>query len=214
MATKTLLVVDDEPLLRTYVRDLLEGAGYAVKEAADAHEAIRFLEDDGITAVLTDIEMPGALDGIDLAWMICIRWPNLPVVITSGKRLPRPGDLPANRGAIIECGQQVCPTFSTPAAGPNHPLLESRPVLSLAGALLGVVPPRHTWRSGTCPRVSGLLVFSLEALAQGAGGVLGCSVVGFGVGTAGEVEGDGAGVTVCTDGPALASPIRSVVGCW
>jgi CheY-like chemotaxis protein len=102
MATKTLLVVDDEPLLRTYVRDLLEGAGYAVKEAADAHEAIRFLEDDGITAVLTDIEMPGALDGIDLAWMICIRWPNLPVVITSGKRLPRPGDLPANTRVLTK----------------------------------------------------------------------------------------------------------------
>ena len=102
-------------------------------------------------------------------------------------------------------------------SGPGPEIIlcsNSRPVLSLAGALLGVVPPRHTWRPGTCPRVSGLLVFPLEALAQGAGGVLGCSVVGFGVGTAGEVEGDGAGVTVCTDGPALVSPIRSVVGCW
>jgi hypothetical protein len=56
--------------------------------------------------------------------------------------------------------------------------------------------------------------WNLEALAQGAGGVLGCSVVGFGVDTAGEVEGDGAGVTVCIDGPELVSPIRSVVGCW
>jgi CheY-like chemotaxis protein len=96
MSKNTLLVVDDEPLLRTYVRDLLEGAGYAVKEAANAHDAIGLLEDDGIIAVLTDIEMPGALDGIDLAWMIRTRWPTLPVVVTSGKQLPKPSDLPAN----------------------------------------------------------------------------------------------------------------------
>jgi hypothetical protein len=43
---------------------------------------------------------------------------------------------------------------------------------------------------------------------------LGRSVVGFGVGTVGEVEGDGVGVTVCTDGPALVSPARPVDGRW
>jgi DNA-binding NtrC family response regulator len=96
MTKNTVLVVDDEPLLRTYVRDLLQEAGYAVKEAANADGAIGLLEDDGIIAVLTDIEMPGTLNGIDLVWMIRTRWPTLPVVVTSGKHLPNPGDLPAN----------------------------------------------------------------------------------------------------------------------
>jgi CheY-like chemotaxis protein len=102
MAKNTLLVVDDEPLLRTYVRDLLEDAGYAVKEAANAEDAINLIEDDGILAVLTDIEMPGALDGIDLAWMIRTRWPTLPVVLISGKQLPKPGDLPANTPVVTK----------------------------------------------------------------------------------------------------------------
>ena len=53
MAKNTLLVVDDEAVIRTYVRDLLQEAGYAVKEAANAHEAIGVLEEDGIIAVLT-----------------------------------------------------------------------------------------------------------------------------------------------------------------
>jgi two-component system, response regulator PdtaR len=102
MAKKSLLVVDDEPLLRTYVRELLEEAGYAVKEAANADDAIGLLEDDGIIAVLTDIEMPGTLDGIDLAWMIRTRWPTLPVVVTSGKHLPKPADLPANTHIVTK----------------------------------------------------------------------------------------------------------------
>jgi two-component system, response regulator PdtaR len=90
------------PLLRTYVRDLLEGAGYAVKEAANADDAINLIEDDGILAVLTDIEMPGTLDGIDLAWMIRTRWPTLPAVVISGKQLPKPGDLPANTPVVTK----------------------------------------------------------------------------------------------------------------
>ena len=102
MAKKSLLVVDDEVLLRTYVRELLEDAGYAVKEAANADDAIRVLEDDGILAVLTDIEMPGVLDGIGLAWMIRSRWPTLPVVVASGKQLPKPGDLPANTPVVTK----------------------------------------------------------------------------------------------------------------
>ena len=48
-------------------------AGYAVKEAANAEDAINLIEDDGIPDVFTDIEMPGTLDGIDRAWMIRTR---------------------------------------------------------------------------------------------------------------------------------------------
>jgi CheY-like chemotaxis protein len=93
-------------MLRAHVRDLLQEAGYAVKEAANAHEAIGLLEDDGIIAVLTDIEMPGALDGIDLAWMIRTRWPTLPVVVTSGKQLPKPSDLPANTPTVTSLSRR------------------------------------------------------------------------------------------------------------
>jgi DNA-binding NarL/FixJ family response regulator len=87
MTKNTLLVVDDEPLLRTYVRELLQEAGYAVKEAAN-------------------IEMPGALNGIDLAWMIRTRWPTLPVVVTSGKQLPKPSDLPANTPIVTSLSRR------------------------------------------------------------------------------------------------------------
>ena len=83
-------------------RDLLEEAGYAVRDAANADEAIRLLEKDGIVAVLTDIEMPGVLDGIDLAWMIRARWPTVAVVVTSGKQLPKLGDLPANTPVVTK----------------------------------------------------------------------------------------------------------------
>lgn len=102
MAKNTLLVVDDEPSSRMYVRELLQEAGYAVQEAANADDAIDLLEDDGIIAVLTNIDMPGSLDGIDLAWMIRTLWPTLPVVITSEKHLPKPGGLPANTRLVTK----------------------------------------------------------------------------------------------------------------
>lgn len=92
--SKVILVVDDEPLIRTSVREILEDNGYAVKEAGDAHGALHLLEEDGITAVLTDIEMPGGLNGVDLARMIRAMWPSMALVVTSGRTLPRPSELP------------------------------------------------------------------------------------------------------------------------
>jgi CheY-like chemotaxis protein len=93
---KVILVVDDEPLLRTLVRDVLEDMGYAVKEAGTADEALKLLEEDGIAAVLTDIEMPGPFNGLDLAWMVRAMWPTIPVVVTSGRMLPKKEELPAH----------------------------------------------------------------------------------------------------------------------
>jgi two-component system, response regulator PdtaR len=94
MADGTVLIVDDEPLVRMMVRDALEGAGYSTDEAGNAHQAMEMLEADGYKAVLTDIRMPGDLNGLDLAWAVEVRWPEIGIVVTSGETLPPAKDLP------------------------------------------------------------------------------------------------------------------------
>ena len=84
-----ILVVEDEPLLRSFNTDMLTDAGYDVIEACNADEALRVLESlSGIDVVFTDVEMPGALDGFALAERIETRWPAIGVVVTSGRRYP------------------------------------------------------------------------------------------------------------------------------
>jgi two-component system, response regulator PdtaR len=84
-----VLVVEDEPLLRMFNADLLSDAGFEVFEACDADQALRLLETTGdIQVVFTDVEMPGPLDGFALAKRIEARWPDIGVVVTSGRRLP------------------------------------------------------------------------------------------------------------------------------
>ena len=84
-----VLVVEDEPLLRMFNTDMLTDAGFDVVEACDAAEALRLLESvSGIRVVFTDVEMPGALDGFALAERIETLWPEIGVVVTSGRRYP------------------------------------------------------------------------------------------------------------------------------
>ena len=88
-ALPRILVVEDEPLLRLFNADMLSDAGFDVLEAANADEALRVLETTrGIRVVFTDVEMPGALDGFALAERIEALWPEIGVVITSGRRHP------------------------------------------------------------------------------------------------------------------------------
>ena len=89
-----LLIVEDEPLTRWFLRDVLRVDGYLVEEAGTAEQAILMLEERGYQAVVTDIEMPGDLNGLDLAWAVAVRWPQTGVVITSGQTLPAPKDMP------------------------------------------------------------------------------------------------------------------------
>jgi DNA-binding NtrC family response regulator len=91
---KTILIVDDEPLIRSYVRDVVEEAGFVTKEAGNAAEALKLIEDDGIDVLVSDVEMPGLLDGVDLAWAVRSRWPSMLVILTSGRRLPRRDQMP------------------------------------------------------------------------------------------------------------------------
>jgi YesN/AraC family two-component response regulator len=97
-----VLIVDDEPLIRVYARDIVEEAGCTATEAKSADEALRILEVDGYSAVLTDIEMPGSKNGIALAWDVRARWPQTKVIIMSGKYLPQPEGLPHAAQFIIK----------------------------------------------------------------------------------------------------------------
>lgn len=96
MENANILVVDDEALIRMATMCIVEDAGYGVVEAANADEAIIMLERClGITAVLTDINMPGSMDGLQLSRLIRDRWPLIGLVITSGRHLAKAEQMPA-----------------------------------------------------------------------------------------------------------------------
>ena len=80
-----VLVVEDEVLSRLHAVDLVEDAGYTAIEASNADEAIAILEArKDIRIVLTDIDMPGSMDGLKLAHAIRKRWPPIELILTSG----------------------------------------------------------------------------------------------------------------------------------
>lgn len=90
-----VLVVEDEPLIRLGLASVIEEAGYEVAEAANAGEAIRALERDRtVSLVLTDVDMPGGMDGIRLAHYVRDRWPPVQLIVISGKVGLKPGELP------------------------------------------------------------------------------------------------------------------------
>ena len=94
-ASRTILVVEDETLIRLLAADSLEESGYRVLEAADATEALRILEEhDEVDVLFTDVNMPGPLDGLDLAGMMHDRRPDLGLIITSGRGTPDLARLP------------------------------------------------------------------------------------------------------------------------
>jgi CheY-like chemotaxis protein len=91
-----ILVVEDEPLIRLGLASAIEDAGYEVSEAANAGEAIRRLEaEPDILLILTDVDMPGGMDGIALAHYVRDRWPPVHLIVISGKVGVKPGTLPA-----------------------------------------------------------------------------------------------------------------------
>ncbi|MFW6077433.1 MAG: response regulator [Hyphomicrobiales bacterium] len=90
--TATVLVVEDDFLVRTCAADALIEAGFQVLQAADAPEALALLERAPVDAVFTDINMPGEFDGLGLAERVRGRWPGVAIVITSGRGCP---DAPA-----------------------------------------------------------------------------------------------------------------------
>jgi two-component system cell cycle sensor histidine kinase/response regulator CckA len=81
--SETVLVVEDEDLVRAYVVRALRSHGYRCREARDAEEALRLLEEESrIDLVITDVVMPG-MSGGSLGDRLAILRPGLPVLYTS-----------------------------------------------------------------------------------------------------------------------------------
>ena len=80
-----VLVVEDEPLLRMDAVDLVEDAGFSALEAANADEAMLLLRDHPKVRVLfTDVEMPGSMNGIELAERVRREFPEMGIIVVSG----------------------------------------------------------------------------------------------------------------------------------
>lgn len=89
-----VLVVEDQTLVRMFIADFLDDAGFKVFEAVNADEAMTVLQArPDVQVVVTDIEMPGSMNGLELTRMVQERWPGVGVVITSGRERPGPDDL-------------------------------------------------------------------------------------------------------------------------
>jgi len=93
---RSVLVVEDEPLLRMDIVDFLEDAGYIVWQAENSVDAIDLLVRHGeIRLVMTDVDMPGGMDGIKLAAYVRDRWPPLKIIVVSGYRSVATEEVPA-----------------------------------------------------------------------------------------------------------------------
>ena len=91
----SVLVVEDEPVVRLNMCLHLGEQGFDVEEAGNADEAIAVLNARrDIQVMFTDIDMPGSMDGLKLSAFVWDRWPPVRIVVTSGKRLIEVTDLP------------------------------------------------------------------------------------------------------------------------
>ena len=91
-----VLVVEDEPIQRMTLVDIIEEGGFEVLEARDADTAVAVLESrTDVRLVVTDIQMPGAMDGMRLAAAVRDRWPPIEIVLISAGPQPSLEELPA-----------------------------------------------------------------------------------------------------------------------
>jgi DNA-binding NtrC family response regulator len=96
----TVLIVEDEPLVSMALADHLEHQGYRVLEALNAAAALSILEArDDIALIITDVDMPGSMDGLMLAAAVADRWPPIRIIVVSGHRSVAADDIP--RGSVF-----------------------------------------------------------------------------------------------------------------
>ena len=106
-----VLVVEDEMLLRMRAVDMVEDAGFTAIEAVNADDALAILESrTDIELLFTDIQMPGSMDGLKLAYAVHERWPLIKIILVSGQLKLTDKDRPADSrffGKPLEVKQMI-----------------------------------------------------------------------------------------------------------
>jgi len=84
--SETILIVEDEPILREMARDILAGYGYRILEASSGKEALKdwLAKPEEIDLLLTDMVMPDGISGAELARQLLRHHPRLKIIFTSG----------------------------------------------------------------------------------------------------------------------------------
>jgi DNA-binding NtrC family response regulator len=96
---RRVLLIEDDNILRFLIADALSHIDVEVIECATADAGLVVLKNapsNSVAFVLTDIRTPGVLDGFELAKIVWERWPDLPVILTSGHRSVQEHELPAH----------------------------------------------------------------------------------------------------------------------
>jgi len=84
-----VLLVEDNSLVRVVIANFLEVAGFVVIQAQDGAAAVVVVESGADFQILfTDIQMPGPIDGVGVADLVCEQRPGTPIVLTSGQGVP------------------------------------------------------------------------------------------------------------------------------
>jgi CheY-like chemotaxis protein len=106
-----VLVVEDDLMLRMRAIDMVDDAGYGSIEAVDADEALVILQSRSDIALLfTDVQMPGSMDGLELANAVRERWPLIKIIIVSGQLKLSSSQLPRDSrffGKPLVSGQMI-----------------------------------------------------------------------------------------------------------
>lgn len=94
----TALIVDDDFMFVMHVSSVLSDAGLRVIEVPTPAQALTLLEPDGghIALLFSDVQMPGKMDGFQLAREVNRRWPQIQIIVASGYEKPSPEEMPTD----------------------------------------------------------------------------------------------------------------------
>ena len=93
---RAVLIVEDDAELRHLTAALFEDEKVDTIECESAEAALAVMLIGGreVAMIFADVRLPGAMGGVDLAWEVKLRWPLLPMILTSGHPLERIRELP------------------------------------------------------------------------------------------------------------------------
>lgn len=114
MAVPKILIVEDEYLIRLTLAEALAEDGFEVIEAELGDEAVLLLEQHGgVSLLLTDVQLPGRVNGLELARAARLQAPDMPIIFVTGRPDALPPDARTARDAFIAkpyLPSEVCAT--------------------------------------------------------------------------------------------------------